>query len=527
MSLPHRLGRLQRISRIGSGGFATVWLYSDPDLQSRVAVKALADNWSSRTDIRDRFLEEARILRRADSDNVVRVYDLGETDDGTPYFVMNYADRGTVADLLNDPSRDLPMIADLVAQAGTGLKRLHSMGILHRDVKPQNLLLSGDPSPATRGPGGTPNGATRLMVADLGVAKAMLHASGITQVVGTPAYMAPEQADPTHGVDARCDVHALGAVAYHLVTGRPMRTGGFESLFSPDPIRPPSTLVPDLPTSLDRVLLRAVAHDPEQRWPDIDAFGTAFAEAATSSHTQLYAPPRVEAQVWQPHRPAPQDSPPVDSPAPQSPVPPPRSPVPPARTPVTPGVRAADRRRSMLAVVAAVAVAALVLGVTIAWQELRDDAEAADGPTLDLGSGWRGDDPVPDSDAPSQWLYYTSDQAETPMQLLISTGTSDTEVEDAAGSYVDGLNPERFTVDYEGTLSEERRGPWQSGWDLRYHGKNKDGDKVYFWRWYLGNAVPQTAGYVEIRGSEKGIAADPDVEEVLVQAREDAIIGTE
>ena len=81
------------------GGFASVWLYHDDELQSDVAVKALADNWAQRLDIRERFLEEARILRRADSDYVVRVYDLGEAD-GTPYFVMSYADQVTVANLI-------------------------------------------------------------------------------------------------------------------------------------------------------------------------------------------------------------------------------------------------------------------------------------------------------------------------------------------------------------------------------------------------------------------------------------------
>ena len=88
MSLPEQLGRLRRIRRLGAGGFATVWLYHDDELASDVAVKALADNWAQRYDIRERFLEEARILRRADSDHVVRVYDIGE-EDGTPYFVMS------------------------------------------------------------------------------------------------------------------------------------------------------------------------------------------------------------------------------------------------------------------------------------------------------------------------------------------------------------------------------------------------------------------------------------------------------
>ena len=187
------------MERLGVGGFASVWLYRDDELQSDVAVKALADNWAQRLDIRDRFLQEARILRRADSDYVVRVYDVGEVE-GTPYFVMSYADRGTVSNLIERKgSISLARTLSVVTQAGAGLSVLHAQGSIHRDIKPANLLLRTD------GPG------TRVMVADLGVAKAMLHASGLTHVVGTPAYMAPEQA-MGGGVDERADVYALAAV---------------------------------------------------------------------------------------------------------------------------------------------------------------------------------------------------------------------------------------------------------------------------------------------------------------------------
>ena len=119
--LPARLGRLTQVERLGVGGFASVWLYRDDELQSDVAVKALADNWAQRLDIRDRFLEEARILRRADSDYVVRVYDIGEAE-GTPYFVMSYADRGTVANLIDRKGRiAVDQTLSVVTQAGAGL----------------------------------------------------------------------------------------------------------------------------------------------------------------------------------------------------------------------------------------------------------------------------------------------------------------------------------------------------------------------------------------------------------------------
>jgi serine/threonine protein kinase len=269
VSAPETIGRLRRMERLGSGGFATVWRYHDDELDSDVAVKTLADNWTSRLDIRDRFLEEARILRRADADHVVRVYDIGETETGTPYFVMSYADRGTVADLLEADRRpDVAEAVELVRQAGSGLSVLHRAGIIHRDVKPQNLLLR---SRAT-------DAGVELLVADLGVAKEQAHASGLTQVVGTPAYIAPEQALGT-GLDVRADVHALGAVTYVLLTGRLVRDDGLGGLVDAKLPPAPST-VADVPWQLDAVVLKALAPDPADRWPDVDTFVDALSRAA-------------------------------------------------------------------------------------------------------------------------------------------------------------------------------------------------------------------------------------------------------
>jgi serine/threonine protein kinase len=265
--LPERLGRLQRGDRLGVGGFATVWLYHDAELDSDVAVKALAENWAQRLDVRERFLEEARILRRADSDHIVRVYDIGE-EDGTPYFVMTYADLGSLARYL-EPDRPMPSatVVDLVSQAGAGLSVLHQHGVVHRDIKPQNLLL--------RSHNGT--GGERLLVADLGVAKALLHASGLTQVVGTPAYMAPEQATGG-GVDIRADVHALAAVGYQMLTGQLAREGTIGDLFHATRPAPPSSLA-ELPPAVDEVLLRALDPDPGERYPDMPTFVHAFQAA--------------------------------------------------------------------------------------------------------------------------------------------------------------------------------------------------------------------------------------------------------
>jgi serine/threonine protein kinase len=276
VSLPLRLGRLTQVERLGVGGFASVWLYRDDELQSDVAVKALADNWAQRLDIRDRFLQEARILRRADSDFVIRVHDVGEVD-GTPYFVMTYADQGTVAHLLErEHALSLDRTVALVGQAGAGLSVLHAQGSIHRDIKPANLLLR------------SVGAGTRVMVADLGVAKAMLNASGLTHVVGTPAYMAPEQATGG-GVDERADVYALAAVTYQLLTGELAHAGTIAELAHSEPPPPPSELA-DLPGAVDDVVLRGLARDREDRWPDVNSFVEAMQALAPDRSRTLVVP---------------------------------------------------------------------------------------------------------------------------------------------------------------------------------------------------------------------------------------------
>lgn len=203
MSDPVLFGRYRVDRRIGSGAFATVWLAHDDLLESPVAVKVLAENWTDRLDIRNRFAEEARILRRADSDHVVRVHDIGELPDGRPYFVMTYADAGTLADRLHGPLPE-PEAVRLALGVADGLAVLHRLGVVHRDVKPSNVLFHGD----------------RVLIADLGLARAVAHSSGFTLAAGTPGYMAPEQAVMGGSVDSRADVYGLGALIVHMLSGK-------------------------------------------------------------------------------------------------------------------------------------------------------------------------------------------------------------------------------------------------------------------------------------------------------------------
>src|SRR5689334_25270975 len=139
--MPARLGRYAVRRRIGSGGFATVWLAYDEQLDSPVAVKVLADNWTEDHQIRQRFVEEGRYLRKVESPHVVNVYDAGELDDGRPYLVMSYADQGTLADRLDTGGLPREEALEVIRQVGLGLTALHQRAVVHRDIKPANVLF--------------------------------------------------------------------------------------------------------------------------------------------------------------------------------------------------------------------------------------------------------------------------------------------------------------------------------------------------------------------------------------------------
>ena len=139
--LPTRIGRYAVRRRIGSGGFATVWLGYDDQLDSPVAIKVLADNWSDDHHVKQRFVDEGRFLRKVESPHVVPVYDAGELDDGRPYLVMAYADQGTLADRLETGGVPRDEALEVVRQVGLGLSALHQHQVLHRDIKPANVAM--------------------------------------------------------------------------------------------------------------------------------------------------------------------------------------------------------------------------------------------------------------------------------------------------------------------------------------------------------------------------------------------------
>ncbi|MCH5674437.1 protein kinase domain-containing protein [Streptomyces gilvus] len=257
--------RLQRL--LGQGGFGMVWLAYDDLLEAPVAVKVMAEKWVHRLDLRERFLDEARLLRQAQSDRVVQVHDIGELPDGRPYFVMTYADGGTLADRLQQGPMSVDQALRFAVQAARGVADLHAAGIVHRDIKPSNILLHT-----------VSGGRERLLVADLGLAKSLAQASGLTQGVGSPGYMAPEQVpeDILVDVDERADVYGLGVLTYELLTGSlPGSTG------QADWPGPPH---PQVSAAVRRVTRRALEPERERRWDN----ATAFADALEAAHAMTF-----------------------------------------------------------------------------------------------------------------------------------------------------------------------------------------------------------------------------------------------
>lgn len=251
--------------RIGSGAFATVWLAYDEQLDSPVAIKVLADNWTEDLHVRQRFIEEGRFLRKVESPHVVSVYDAGELPDSRPFLVMSYADQGTLADRLEIEPLTVSQGLHVIGQVGAGLHALHQRGVLHRDVKPANVLFR------TVEHNGSPQ--VSAMLGDLGLGKAMDMSSRLTVIGGTPSFVSPEQAQG-EPLDARADQFSLAALTYLLLAGHaPYNHTSLKAASDP---APPPALDGGLPAETEAVLLKGLAKDREERYADVPAFVAAL-----------------------------------------------------------------------------------------------------------------------------------------------------------------------------------------------------------------------------------------------------------
>ena len=278
------IGRYQIKRELGRGGMATVYLAFDPRFDREVAIKVLPREFLHDAVFRARFEREAKLIAALEDPAIVPVYDFGE-EAGQPYLVMRYMAGGSLSDRLQRGPLSLGEATDLLARIASALDKAHRSGVVHRDLKPANILFDRDGNP---------------YIADFGIAKLLESSASFTStgVIGTPAYMSPEQVEGERTLDGRSDVYALGIIVYELLAGKPPYDADTPMSVALMHLRLPvphvHKAVPGLPAAVDQVVATALAKDREQRYPTAGALAAAMSGAADSSlpPTRLAPPPQ-------------------------------------------------------------------------------------------------------------------------------------------------------------------------------------------------------------------------------------------
>jgi serine/threonine-protein kinase len=350
-------GKYEILRLLGKGGMGAVFLAHDLTLEREVAIKVLPPDFSTDPQVIKRFQQEAKTAAKLDHNNIIPIYRV-ESEEGVNYFVMKYISGTSLEDVLESKQ---PLTYDyaqrILWEAACALGHAHSRGVVHRDVKPANIMFDHD---------------GRVMLTDFGISKALQSASGLTgtgMIIGTPHYMAPEQAKG-QPVDGRADQYSLGVVAYRLLAGSLPFSGDsvhtilYKHIFEEAPRV--SALRKDIPRFLTDPIQRALSKDPAERFPTMEHFATAIWPEQPVSATGK-ATPRPVLQ-----RPAPggRTGAPVTSDAPTehvaSAAAAPTTPLPSVRARTAPA-RPAPKRSSMAGLFVLLAVVAVGAGGYVWW----------------------------------------------------------------------------------------------------------------------------------------------------------------
>ncbi len=271
---------------IGRGGMGVVYRARDEKLKRLVAIKVLPAELAFRQDIRTRFLREAETAARLSHPHIVPIHSVGEVE-STVYFVMGLVEGESLGVRIKRRGRlSIEEARRVMKEAADALAAAHQQGVIHRDVKPDNILLEG-----TRG---------RVMVTDFGIAKALSAEGGtLTEAgvaIGTPAFMSPEQASGEREVDGRSDIYSLGVVAYQMITGElPFQAPSVAALLMKQITETPQPVDrkrPETPKELSQTVMRCLEKDPEDRWPTADGL-----RRALETNTYTAPPPRASASA--------------------------------------------------------------------------------------------------------------------------------------------------------------------------------------------------------------------------------------
>lgn len=288
--IPEKIGRYEIRAELGRGGMATVYHGYDPRFEREVAVKVLpSELLHSDPQFKLRFEREAKIIAQLEHPSIVPVYDVGE-ENGQPYFVMRYMNGGSLAERIKQKVMSVEEAARILGQIAPGLDEAHSKGIVHRDLKPSNILFDAK---------GTP------YISDFGIAKlSQSQASSVTgsAIIGTPAYMAPEQA-AGETVDGRSDIYALGIILFEMLTGRQPYEADTPMAVAikhiTDPVPHILEANPSLPADVDAIIQTAMAKRKEDRFSTavelVDALRMVGSNATTQMRTVKVQPKTVAA----------------------------------------------------------------------------------------------------------------------------------------------------------------------------------------------------------------------------------------
>ena len=280
------IGRYEIRGELGRGGMATVMRAYDPMFKREVALKVLPREFLHDPAFRARFEREAQVIAALEHSAIVPVYDYGENaETGQPFIVMRLMPGGTLAENLHGQSMDLNEVARILSRLAPALDFAHSRGVVHRDLKPGNILFDGEGNP---------------YISDFGLAKlaeSNVNLTG-TGLMGTPAYMSPEQARGEREIDGRSDLYALGAIVYQMLTGR-------QPYEAPTPIavvlkhvnEPPPSLRavrPDLPANAETIIHKAMAKDPAARYASAGKLSQDITSLTTQTSASLPLPSNAQ-----------------------------------------------------------------------------------------------------------------------------------------------------------------------------------------------------------------------------------------
>jgi len=287
------LGNYRVVSRIGAGGMGTIYLAEHQLLGSRAAIKVLLPEMSEQRRIVERFFDEARAATRIQDPGIVTVLDFG-WHEGCAYLVMEYLVGETLADRLRRTTR-LPVVESmrLAQHCAIAMAAAHARGIVHRDLKPDNIFIVADPAVI---------GGERIKILDFGIAKLIddedkSHARTKTGVImGTPAFMSPEQCRGAGGVDHRTDIYALGCVLFNMLCGRPPfiagTAGDLLASHLREPPPRPSALVPVLTPEVDAIVLRCLAKEADERYASMTELARVVGSISGENLALETIPPR-------------------------------------------------------------------------------------------------------------------------------------------------------------------------------------------------------------------------------------------